>query len=222
MKFFVVTIFLLCSTSLFASEVTFLLVRHGETDWNVERRVQGQTNNPLNKRGVAQAQAVTEKLIKEHPDIAAIYSSDLSRAYDTGVELSKRLGIPIRKCVSLREINTGVSEGMTVAEKEALYGSKHRELNEKYPDRKIRWDYSSVPGEETLNQLVCRIKQQLVAIAKSEPNGTVAIFSHGKAIRATVADITDSDIETVSIANTAIVEVIYNEGRFRLGTVATP
>lgn len=156
MKNLLFIVIFLIQSSLFSKEVSILLIRHGETDWNVEQKIQGHTDIPLNLKGVAQAQAVGEKLAREHADIKAIYSSDLSRAYVTAKATAEKLNLPIEVHCSLREINCGVAEGMKIADKIALYGNKFDELNEQYPNKKDRWNYSPVPGEETINALIKR------------------------------------------------------------------
>ncbi|HEY5099343.1 MAG TPA: histidine phosphatase family protein, partial [Gaiellaceae bacterium] len=93
---------------------TLLLVRHGETDWNAERRWQGHADVPLNDRGREQARVLAEQLTGESID--AIYSSDLSRARDTADIVGVRLGVPVVVDADLREIDVGPIEGMTAEE----------------------------------------------------------------------------------------------------------
>jgi broad specificity phosphatase PhoE len=197
---------------LFSKEVSILLIRHGETDWNVEKKVQGQTDIPLNSTGETQAKTIGEKLKREHADIKAIYSSDLSRAYFTAYETAERLNLPIEIRCSLREINTGTSEGMKTAEKIALYKEKFNELNIKYPNKRDRWNYSPIPGEETINELISRIKGELIRISQASSNNEkVVVFSHGKAIKAFIADIEDKNMEEIDqIPNGKIIKVLYN------------
>ena len=99
---------------------TLLLVRHGETDWNAERRWQGHADVPLNARGRAQANALAERLASEQID--AIYTSDLSRARDTAEIVGARLGVDIATDSGLREIDVGPIEGLTAEEASAFDG----------------------------------------------------------------------------------------------------
>src|ERR1044071_3382976 len=78
----------------FSEETILILIRHGQTDWNAENRVQGQANSPLNELGRLQAKELSEKLVFEHSDISAVYSSDLDRAYDTAKETADRFNLP--------------------------------------------------------------------------------------------------------------------------------
>jgi probable phosphoglycerate mutase len=91
-----------------------IVIRHGETAWNRERRLQGQLDIPLNDTGHAQARALAGSLAGEPVD--AIYSSDLSRAMQTAAPLSEVLGVPVQSEPRLRERCYGTLEGMTYAE----------------------------------------------------------------------------------------------------------
>src|SRR6185437_6606991 len=99
---------------------TLLLVRHGETDWNAERRYQGHADVPLNDRGVEQARELAEQLAGERID--AIYSSDLSRAHATAEIVGERLGVPVVTDPDLREIDVGAVEGLTFEESRSFDG----------------------------------------------------------------------------------------------------
>lgn len=83
LSFFVAVIMSYVSP-IFAEPTRFLLVRHGETDWNKEMRYQGHRDIELNETGLSQAESLANELSLAHSDVAAIYSSDLSRAYVTG------------------------------------------------------------------------------------------------------------------------------------------
>ena len=93
---------------------TILLARHGETDWNLERRVQGHTDRPLNESGRAQALALADRLSTESLD--AVYSSDLARARETAAVIAARHGLDVIETSDLREKDFGSWEGMTDTE----------------------------------------------------------------------------------------------------------
>jgi broad specificity phosphatase PhoE len=97
---------------------TLLLIRHGETDWNASGRLQGHTDRPLNDYGRRQAAELAERL--EEADVAAIYSSDLSRARETAEIVGARLGLPVVVDTGLRERNWGTWEGLTPTERDAV------------------------------------------------------------------------------------------------------
>ena len=100
----------------FVTATRLCLVRHGETAWNAERRIQGQLDVPLSSTGHAQARATANWLAQE--DFAAIYSSDLSRALHTAEAVAHLLRLPIGQQVALRERHYGVLQGLTFDEAE--------------------------------------------------------------------------------------------------------
>lgn len=97
---------------------TLLLVRHGETDWNAEGRLQGHTDRPLNEVGRRQAATLAEQLAGD--GIGAIYASDLARARETAEIVATRLGLPVALDPDLREKNWGSWEGLTAGERDAV------------------------------------------------------------------------------------------------------
>ncbi|HJU36658.1 MAG TPA: histidine phosphatase family protein [Gaiellaceae bacterium] len=97
---------------------TLLLVRHGETDWNADGRLQGQTDRPLSDFGRRQAQQLADELADE--ELEAIYSSDLSRARETAEIVGERLGLPVVLDPELREKDWGTWEGLTAVERDRV------------------------------------------------------------------------------------------------------
>jgi broad specificity phosphatase PhoE len=97
---------------------TLLLVRHGETDWNADGRLQGQTDRPLSDFGRRQARQLAAELTEE--DLEAIYSSDLSRARETAQIVAERLGLPVLLDPDLREKDWGTWEGLTAVERDRV------------------------------------------------------------------------------------------------------
>ena len=90
---------------------TILLVRHGETDWNLQRRVQGHSDTPLNDNGRAQALALADTL--DDVELDAVYASDLARAFETARIVAERRGLTVTSVPGLRERNFGTWEGLT-------------------------------------------------------------------------------------------------------------
>ena len=144
------------------------LVRHGQTDWNLEGRFQGQADMPLNQTGIKQANELAEKLRGVH--FHAIYSSDLVRALQTAKALANGHIIQIDR--RLREVNQGEWEGM-------YYGT----IKELYPlqIQKRRDDPLNArpPGGESLSELASRVLECIDEIADRHPGQKVLIISHG-------------------------------------------
>jgi len=158
-------------------ETTILLVRHGETDWNAARRIQGQTNAPLNERGRAQAHSLADELAGE--SIAAVYSSDLDRARETAEILAARLDLPVVVDQALRERNFGSWEGKTVDELEA-----------RWPGAWARWrDGNEGEGDvEDHLALAQRVRGAIHRLAAAHPGERILVVAHGGAMRVVLMD----------------------------------
>ena len=97
-----------------------ILIRHGETEWNVSGRYQGQTDIPLSDRGRAQAEALGRRFASIPVD--AVYSSPLQRAYDTAAAIARVKGLPIQKADGLKELDFGEWDGNTKEVNEEKFG----------------------------------------------------------------------------------------------------
>jgi 2,3-bisphosphoglycerate-dependent phosphoglycerate mutase len=136
-----------------------LFVRHGETDWNAERRWQGHADIPLNDRGRDQAGRLAEELAGD--DVDAIYASDLARASETAEIVGARLGVAVVLDPDLREIDVGSREGLTWSETQAL----------------ADWDGESAEAHQE------RILDAIGRIAKRHPGEHVLVVTHGGSMR---------------------------------------
>lgn len=183
---------------------TLLLIRHGETDWNARQLCQGQTNIPLNETGIEQAKQLASYLTAQHPDIGAVYSSDLDRAHATALHTATRLGLSVIPKNSLREFHFGLAEGSSAEQIQQLYSSQYNQLLIDYPDRRKRWDLPFYPQAESYNELLCRVQQELTSIAEAHPGEKIAIFTHGRVIKTLIADTLDSEEVPCGIPNCAI------------------
>lgn len=148
------------------------LVRHGQTDWNLAGRWQGQASDApgLNDTGYAQALTIHEQL--KGIEISAIYSSDLLRARQTAELIAKPMGLPVTLEPRLREINLGVWEGMPSEEIEAKYP---RELAERArnPFR------TRAPNGESPSEVTERVLAAINEIADKHRNESILIVAHG-------------------------------------------
>lgn len=147
-----------------------ILIRHGETLWNRERRMQGQTDTPLSEIGRAQARALGERMARHA--FSAIYSSDLKRAWDTADAIAQLSGHAIVSERRLRERTFGVFEGLTYDEMTQRYPAEHARFSQRDPDY-------AVPGGESPRQFFERSLGCLEEIAAAHPGETVLVVTHG-------------------------------------------
>ena len=147
-----------------------ILIRHGETAWNRERRMQGQTDTPLSDIGRAQAEALGQRMAT-HP-FSALYSSDLSRAYETAAAVARVSGREIRRDPALRERTFGIFEGLTYAEMAQRYPEEHARFLQRDADY-------AVPGGESPRQFYERGLTCINGIADAHPNECVVVVTHG-------------------------------------------
>ncbi len=145
------------------------LARHGETNWNLERRFQGQLDIALNYKGRLQAEALDEELAERAFD--RIYSSDLSRAVATAQPHAARRGLNLAQRAELREKHDGLWHGLSHEEVAARYPEDYRH----YLDR--RADYAA-PGGETLMRFAARVRSGLTKIASAHPGETLLVVVH--------------------------------------------
>ncbi|MYN13250.1 histidine phosphatase family protein [Pusillimonas sp. TS35] len=156
------------------STTTFWLIRHGETQWNAERRLQGWRDIPLNETGLRQARQLGQVLRPPHftHTIDVIVSSDLSRAHDTARIASAHLALSIEACIPLRERNYGIYEGKNWASLETLDGPA---VNFHAP----QWQ---IEQGESLLQFNDRIVQAFETLAHAHSGRNVLVFAHGGVI----------------------------------------
>jgi len=187
-----------------------LLIRHAETTWNSEGRVQGWLDPPLNERGLLQAELLAERLSHEHAD--AIYASPLRRARVTAECIGRALNLPVQLDDRLREHYLGEIQGLT-----------GKEIEAKFPDHITRARMSnrwvSVPGEESLELFSARVCACCDENMGSHPNQTIIIVSHGGAINRLLIHWLGIDMSRHSpfqLHNTSIRRVSYDAIRFRV------
>jgi broad specificity phosphatase PhoE len=143
-----------------------LLARHGETDWNLERRVQGHTDRPLNGTGREQARELSLVLASE--PLVAVYASDLSRAHETATTVARPHGLEVITEPGLREKHFGTWEGLT-----------DTEIRHRFPDApRGGWG-----DGETREQLAARTMAALDGIRARHAAGPILVVSHGGPLR---------------------------------------
>lgn len=153
----------------------FIVVRHGQTRWNVEKRVQGQEDSPLTDEGLAQAEAIARRLAKEHFDV--LVSSDLGRALQTAAPIARLCGLPIVKDSRLRERHFGEGEGMAYDEIDRRWPDAFSRIRETDPD-------AVIPGGETRRQFHDRVHRAFEALVREYEGKRVAVVTHGGVLAA--------------------------------------
>ncbi|MCJ7822803.1 MAG: histidine phosphatase family protein [Armatimonadetes bacterium] len=159
---------------------TLILVRHGETEWNTERRVQGQVDSQLTARGRAQARQAAERLAET--DVRAIDSSDSGRARETAELIAAPHGLVIAIHAGLRERSYGILEGKTVEEA----AREDTGWLEAWRADRLRL---APPEGETQPELSQRVMSALREIVTAHPGEQVVVSTHGGPVKSAVFDI---------------------------------
>lgn len=170
----------------------FLIVRHGETPWNVDRRIQGWRDIELNDNGRGQARRLAERL--SHPDnphapLHAVYSSDLSRARSTAQAVAERLSLPLGLIEGIRERNYGVLEGVPFDQMQEHHPEVAKVWQARDPD-------GIIPDGETLREFHARVTQALETLAVKHHQQRVLVVTHGGAMDILWRVATGEPIET--------------------------
>jgi 2,3-bisphosphoglycerate-dependent phosphoglycerate mutase len=153
------------------------LVRHGETEWNLTRRYQGQLDSPLTRHGLRQAAAAGQRLLRE--SISALYASDLGRAWRTATIIGDACGLEPQPDSRLRERHFGVFHGLTRTEMSDLFP----QLYEHHQTHDPRF---APPGGESLQALRHRAVTCLHELADRHVGGMVALVGHGGTLAALI------------------------------------
>lgn len=189
------------------NKTRLLLVRHGETTANMERRLTGWVDSPLSERGVRQAKAAGRAVAVEAP-LAAIYTSDLRRACDTAQVIAEVAGYrhdDIQRTADLREHSHGVFDGLTLAEAEARYADVWRTL--------VRGEWESVAPQGESNAAVAgRVARVLETALRANQGGTIVVVSH----LLTIGHILRLLMEIPNDAHSRVAFTIANGGIHRL------
>jgi alpha-ribazole phosphatase/probable phosphoglycerate mutase len=188
-----------------------ILVRHGETAWNAERRYQGHHPIPLNERGRSQARRAGQRLSRE-PLIQALYASDIARAWETAALIGASIGREPEPLPDLREINDGEWAGLTPDE-----------LLERFPEHMAAMrqapDVTARLGGESYAQMQIRLVRAFERLAGLHRSQTVVAVSHGGAIRSLVCHLLGAPLAHFGrlwIDNGAFVEIIAHGDEWRV------
>ena len=185
-------------------------IRHGETTWNVDTRIQGQLDIPLNETGRRQAARMAAALADE--PITAVYASDLTRAWETASYLGRARGIAVRAEAGLRERGFGDFEGRTF-----------KEIETELPDQSRRWrtrdPHFAPAGGESLVALRGRVVEAAERLAALHPGEQIALVGHGGVMDVLYRAATRLDIQaprTWTLGNAAINRLLWTPDGFTL------
>ena len=187
----------------FPEPTRIIAIRHGETAWNVSTRIQGQLDIGLNETGRWQAHRLALALAGE--PIAALYSSDLLRAWDTALSIANATGLAVQTVEGLRERGFGIFEGKTFQEIEA-----------QWPDQALRWrkrDPGFEPkGGESLTAMRERIIQTTHTLAARHSGEQIVMVAHGGVMDVLYRAATRQEIQaprTWDLGNAAINRLLW-------------
>ncbi|WP_088283479.1 histidine phosphatase family protein [Ideonella sp. A 288] len=185
-------------------------IRHGETAWNAETRLQGHTDIPLNAVGRAQAGRMADALRDE--GLVRVVSSDLARAAETAQVLATRLGLPLTTDTGLRERCYGRMEGLT-----------YREIDDQQPEWAARWrqrdpDFAP-PGGESLRTFQARCVGAADRLARDHAGAAIALVTHGGVLDLLYRAATGIDLQaprTWRLGNAVVNRLLHNGEGFVL------
>ena len=185
-----------------------LLVRHGQSTWNREHRIQGQLDPPLSAEGRRQAMHVARRLA--HRPLAGFYSSDLKRAFETADAISEAVAARPSPSMGLREIYLGAWEGLTT-----------EELAQRFPAEWALWteepSWDVVPGGEGSVPFEARVNSELDSILARHPHGDVLVVTHGGVIQVALHRVVgrpNHGLFPFRIENASISVIEKRNGRF--------
>ena len=181
------------------------LVRHGETEWNATRRIQGNSDIKLSVRGREQAHRLSNRLANEN--ISCFYSSDMIRARETAQILAAPHGLEVNPIAGLRELNFGPWEGMTIEELEAKSSWSLMDYFRNPMD-------THIPGGEKLTEMIERCDLAMGRIIRGHMDETIAVVAHGGSIRCIICSalgLSHSEMWRIVLENTGLSRIDFPE-----------
>ena len=195
----------------------FYIFRHGETDWNKERRCQGHTNIPLNENGLAQAMDLAERMLSIPLDV--IVTSDLERALVTGKTVADKKLVPLIVDPRLREMSYGQAEGMLFDDAINSFGP---ELWQQLQSFKKENDHVGFPGGETRKISRERFLAALTHLIETTSHQTIGISTHGGALRNALHSFLPEEHPIISIPNCVLYKLVYDSTEKRFIAESSP
>ncbi|WP_298289007.1 histidine phosphatase family protein [Thiomonas sp.] len=187
-----------------------IALRHGETDWNAASRIQGHTDIALNARGLEQAR-LTALALADEP-VAAVYASDLQRAWQTAQAIAALHGLEVIRDAALRERCFGEFEGHSFAALQPLYPALCERWRQRDPE-------FAAPGGETLREFAARAQGALLRIAARHAGQLIVVAVHGGVLDAFYRAATGQELQaprSFELRNAAINRLLYAQGQLTL------
>ena len=186
-----------------------VIVRHGESLFNLTRQYTGQTDVPLTEKGITQAKITAEYILQNYK-IDEVYSSDLCRAIDTARPVAEPLGLDIKTDNRLREINAGIWQGMYFADVREKYKEEYALYQS---DRATQ----RTPGGEGLFDVQKRTLEAIDDISKTNDGKTVMIATHNGPLMTISTKLQGQSLnEAKSLSNNSITEIDYENGEYTI------
>ncbi len=183
---------------------TLYLIRHGETEWNRNRRVQGHHDVPLNETGVEQALQLASEL--RDIEFDAVYASPFIRAYNTAKPLSQKIQTDER----LKEISYGIYDGILWNDPRLQAKIKERKMLGKTDN----WHYQFDGTGESPFEVFSRAIECLDELVLRHPEQKIAVVTHGGLIRSVISKIADIDLHHIEVDNIGYVVLNANETQY--------
>ena len=188
-----------------------ILVRHGQSTWNAQGRIQGWADPPLDEAGQEQARQLAHRLAAEEQNISALYSSPLLRARQTAEAIGLATGLAVQTDDRLKENNVGLLAGLTGAEVE-------QQFPEWVAARQASVEWTPPPGGEDRDVFVKRAVAVMRDIVAHHPDQTVAVVSHGGTLGVYLAHLLEMPVHRslpFQFDNTSLSVVKVSERRVR-------
>jgi broad specificity phosphatase PhoE len=190
-----------------------LLIRHGESTWNRQHRIQGQLDPPLSEAGRDQVARLARRLAAR--PVRALYTSDLRRAMETAAPIALAAGLKAEPMMELREVFLGEWEGLHT-----------EELASRYPEAWARWteepSWDLVPGGEGAAVFEARVEAALDALFGRHPHGEAVVVTHGGVIQIALHRVVgrpSRGLFAFRISNASISVIEKREGRLIIDSV---
>jgi len=188
-----------------------VLIRHGETDWNADGRLQGHEDIPLNGVGQSQADALAARLVGDA--VHAVYSSDLARAFETARCIGVRAGRPVVTDVRLRERHLGVVQGMSKATAELAMAEVYAGYKSEDPDY-------AIPGGETAREFAARVLACIHELAHRHAGESTVVVAHGGVLDQVyrhAAGLPVCGPRAFTLLNASVNHLTFEDGVWRIG-----